>query len=225
MGPQRPMGHHRRPRFDSLVLDPLGDQQGRKINEYIDHYIKLVRTEPYKLQNIKELWSTAGWQIALDMRRAETFENSANTILANNAMIQKHMSALLIRPQKRKQETRSNYDQVRQRGWVTPNLTQDADTEKGKGKGKNSRGKEGGKRNDTALCKNFKRGICTLGDQCRVAHKCSECNRNIHGAFECRSKGSPKNNKGSKGGGKGTKGPRKGPKEMGYDSTAFTVSQ
>ena len=96
------------------------------------------------------------------------------------------------------------------------------DTEKGKGKGKTSRGKDNGKKNETALCNNFNKGTCTFGEQCRVTHKCSECKRNSHGAFECRSKGSPKANKGGKGGGKGTKGQRKDARP---DAVAYSLSQ
>ena len=140
-----------------------------KVNEYIDHHVRLVRAEPYKLNNIKELWSTAGWQIALDMRRAETFATSADTILANNAMMQKHMSANMVRPPKRKLETRRSQEYSRARNWVTQKQLQDSDTEKGKGKGKNNRGKDGGKKNE-ALCNNFNKGTCTFGDQCRFAH-------------------------------------------------------
>ena len=182
-----------------------------------------MRAEPYKLNNIKELWSTAGWQISLDMRRSETFENSADAILGNNAMIQKHMSANFIRPAKRRLETRRSTEYAKARSWVTQNLTPESDTEKGKGKGK-YRGKDSGKKNEIAVCHTFNKGTCTFGEQCRFAHKCSECKRNSHGAVECRSKGSPKATKGNKGGGKGAKGLRKGPRQE-YESNAFTLSQ
>ena len=82
-------------------------------------------------------------------------------------------------------------------------------------------GKDSGKKNE-ALCNNFNKGTCTFGDQCRFARKCSECRRNSHGAFECRSKGSPKTHKGGKGGGKGNKGQRKEPRQ---DGGANSLSQ
>ena len=138
-------------------------------------------------------------------------------------MTQKHMSANFVRPAKRRPETRRSTEYAKAKNWVTQNQAQDSDSERGKGKGK-YRGKDSGKKTELATCHSFNKNQCTFGEKCRFAHRCSECNRLNHGAFECRSRGSPKAIRGGKGGGKGAKGLRKGPRQE-YDASSATLSQ
>ena len=102
------------------ILIKFGTEKA--VNKYCDWWITLVRGNSAKLPQIKTLWESFAWDIAMRMRQTETF----------NTITDELMAALMQSPRK-KQRTTDNHDRYQERIKGTK--------ANGKGRGYKGRGK------------------------------------------------------------------------------------
>lgn len=117
------------------------------INEWIDFFLRLIRSRPNKLDNTRKLWDMAGWRVALEMRSGGDFDRATRQVM-DDAVFQNDIMTATVTPQKdqtrppRKPEHRIN----------------------------RSRSPPANKPPSQQTCNNFAKGTCRMGDRCRYLH-------------------------------------------------------
>ena len=101
----------------------------KAVNKYCDWWITLVRRNSAKLPQIKTLWESFAWDIAMRMRQTETFNTITDELMADLSTVN---DALMQSPRK-KQRTTDNHDRYQER----PKGTK----ANGKGRGYKGRGR------------------------------------------------------------------------------------
>ena len=110
------------------ILIKFGTEKA--VNKYCDWWITLVRRNSAKLPQIKTLWESFAWDIAMRMRQTETFNTITDELMADLSTVN---DALMQSPRK-KQRTTDNHDRYQERPKGT----------KANGKGRGYKGRGGG---------------------------------------------------------------------------------
>ena len=91
------------------ILIKFGTEKA--VNKYCDWWITLVRRNSAKLPQIKTLWESFAWDIAMRMRQTETFSTIIDELMADLSTVN---DALMQSPRK-KQRTTDNHDRYQER--------------------------------------------------------------------------------------------------------------
>ena len=99
------------------ILIKFGTEKA--VNKYCDWWITLVRRNSTKLPQIKTLWESFAWDIAVRMRQTETFNTITDELMADLSTVN---DALMQSPRK-KQRTTDNHDRYQERPKRAPRPT------------------------------------------------------------------------------------------------------
>ena len=109
------------------ILIKFGTEKA--VNKYCDWWITLVRRNSNKLPQIKTLWESFAWDIAMRMRQSKTFNTITEELMADLSTV----NDALIQAPKKKQRTTDNNDRYQERT--------KGNKANGKGRGYKGRGK------------------------------------------------------------------------------------
>ena len=183
------------------------------IENFTAFFDQMVRSKPHKLHQIKELWTAAGWRMALAMRRGETFCQTTSDIMKDSTFIHDKLNSNSY------PTTPKGRQRMGSPGTPEPRRQpRGAAQAKGGGRGRsrsarNEYAKEYNKekpqpgkqwQQDKAVCTFFQDGKCDKGEWCKYDHKCKNCGKTGHGKAECWAPGGAKADN-PKGKGKGKK--------------------
>ena len=104
----------------------------KSIIKYCDWFTTLVRKHNTRLAQIKTLWETFSWDIAMRMRQNETFPIITEEIMQDLTTVN---DALMQSPKKKQRNNDQDQQQQQQQRWRTPRGQP--------GKGKGNKGKKG----------------------------------------------------------------------------------
>ena len=179
------------------ILFELGDED--TINTYVDWFNRLIRTKRERLPQIKAMWLSAGWRLAIELRQGASFKDAAKNIKDDADWISNQLS----------QHIGPDRDGKGKGGRGRPDSR-----EKGRGRGKqgggsSAHGRQLQRQGTLEACNRYNIGKCTAPPgQCKYEHKCSYCDKPGHPAIECFN--NPANKGGKNGRGRGGRGNARG---------------
>jgi hypothetical protein len=74
----------------ALILVEYGEEE--EIETFIDWYVTKARSKPQRIEQLKALWDTAAWTIAMKMRAGETWGAASRAVMLDNETVQEVMA-------------------------------------------------------------------------------------------------------------------------------------